>query len=123
MGDFDLTNMSDDVKALNPHIGATPKASKYKNVKTYAAGMTFPSGREAVRAGELILLIKIFEIFCLCFQVRFPLPGKTEYVADFVYLNKKLEVVVEDSKGFRTRDFIRKKRQFKEAYGLDITEV
>ncbi len=123
--DLDLLNVSEDLKRRNPQVfqGIERKPSKYKNVRTILMGRTFASGREAVRAGELALLLKAGEIFCLNFQVRFPLAGKTHYVADFVYLDKKLQVRAEDSKGFKTKEYLLKKRLFKERYGIEITEV
>ncbi len=128
----DLSQVSEDIKKLNPDIfkgecsegtAKKKKPSKYHNVHTILAGRTFASGKEAVRAGELALLLKAGEIFCLEFQVRFPLPGHGAYVADFVYLNKQLEPVIEDSKGVKTPMYKYKKKLFKERYGKEIKEV
>ena len=115
---------SDDVIRLNPELAElAPKQNKYRNQRTFAVGRTFASGLEAVRAGELNLLLKAKEIFCLCYQVRFPVGAKIEYVADFVYLDKDLTVVVEDAKGFATKEYKLKKKLFEDRYGVSITEV
>ena len=124
-----LAGASDDFKRLNAaqlqELGPAVPASKYSNARAEFLGMTFQSGREAARAGELVLLEKHGEIFGLRLQVRFPLPGGVAYVADFVYLelvDDELRPVVEDAKGARTRAYINKAKQFKERYGLHIRE-
>ncbi len=125
----DLSQVGEAVRELNPGIfrweadEKKKKPRKYKNVRTFAVDRTFASGREEVRAGELNLLLRAGEIFCLNFQVRFPLPGKTVYIADFVYLDKQLEPVIEDAKGIKTPVYKLKKRQFAERYGKEIEEV
>ncbi len=123
---MELTDISPDVRALNPDLEqlvGQEKPSKYHNRRITACGRTFASGAEAVRAGELMLLLKVKEIFCLEFQVSFPLPGGSKYVADFVYLDSRLRVVVEDVKGFPTREYKLKKKLFQETYGAEITEI
>ena len=126
MRDLQIGEISEDCRALNPELNETlgkAKRLKYGNKPAFAVDRTFQSGREAVRAGELSLLQKIYEIFCLCFQVEFPLPGGVKYIADFVYLDKDLMPVVEDAKGVRTKDYRIKKKLFKEKYGLEIREI
>jgi len=119
---------SEDVLNLNPELReiAGKKPSKYRNKTTYALDRTFQSGGEAVRAGELMLRLKAWQIFNLGFQIPFPLPGKTEYRADFVYLafeDGKLVPVVEDYKGYPTKEYRIKKRLFEETYGVKIRET
>ncbi len=115
---------SEDILKLNPELGELmPRSSKYKNKRTFAVDRTFASGLEATRAGELNLLLRAKEIFCLCYQVSFPLHAKIEYVADFVYLNKELHTVVEDTKGFSTKEYRLKKKLFEDRYNISITEI
>lgn len=115
---------SDDFIRLNPELAEfAPKQSKYKNKRTFAVDRTFASGLEAVRAGELNLLLKAKEIHCLCYQVHLPLPGGIEYVADFIYLDKELMVHVEDTKGYFTKEYKLKKKLFEEAYNMRIVEI
>ena len=116
---------SKDVLALNPQLVgevAVP-ASKYRNARAEMRGYAFQSGKEAARAGELMMLEEAKQIFGLRFQVRFPLAGGIVYVADFVYLDDKLTPHIEDAKGFRTREYRNKKKLFREKYGKEIEEV
>ena len=133
-----LPPMSDDVYKLYVAKYGEPKApisaSKYKNARTEANGMTFQSGKEAAGVAELILLEEQHQIFALRLQVRFPLPGKTTYVADAVYLEtvlddpysvkkpeaKKLVVKVVDFKGYATPEFKLKAKLFRATYGQEI---
>lgn len=86
------------------------------------------SKREATRAAELELLAKLGEISDLREQVRYEVIPKQDgeraahYVADFVY-QEKGAVVVEDAKGFRTRDYILKRKLMKHVHGITIREV
>jgi hypothetical protein len=123
-----FTHASDDFMKLNPElrgsVDSTPTpASKYHNVKTEACGLKFDSGKEAAHCATLILLEKQYEIFCLQFQVRFPLPGGIIYIADAVYLDKQLWPHVVDCKGFKTKEYKMKRRLFRETYGRNIEEV
>ncbi len=129
MKEFDVSNLSPDIIRLNPELKQqvdTKPASKYKNARAEANGMRFQSGREAVEVGKLILAEEHKAIFGLRLQVRFPLQGKNIYVADAVYLEPTdagLALVVADVKGFRTKEYLIKKKLFKEKYGVDIKEI
>jgi len=118
---------SKDVKDLNPELNVeVVNPSKYHNVKTESAGMTFQSGHEASVVQGLILQEQHGMIFGLRLQVKFPLPGKINYIADAVYLelqDGKLMPVVEDAKGFKTKEYKLKKKLFEERFGLKISEV
>ncbi len=120
-------NIDEVMLKRNPELAAMVKcqlpASKYHNAKSEAAGMTFHSGREAVRIGELILLEERHEIFGLRLQVRFPVASKITYIADAVYLDEKLQVHVEDAKGILTKEYRIKKKLFEERYKVKIMEV
>jgi hypothetical protein len=119
-------NFSPDVMKLNPQLAGQPSAvpaSKYHNAKTEANGMKFDSGHEAGGVANLILLEEQKIIFALRLQVRFPLAGGIVYVADAVYLDEKLQSHVVDFKGFKTKEYLMKKKLFKEKYGKDIEEV
>lgn len=106
--------------------------SKYKNIKTEVDGILFDSKKEAARYKELKQKEAAGEIKNLRRQVRYPLMPKmkiegikvraTYYIADFVYEEDGKEVV-EDVKGYRTREYRNKKRQMKERHGIEIREV
>ena len=99
------------------------KPSKYHNVRTELNGCTYSSGREAKRAQELQLMEKVGEIYCLGEQLHFKVAEKVTYIADFVYLDKELQLHVEDCKGFRTDVYRLKKKLFKERFGIEIEET
>ena len=96
----------------------------------------FDSNREARRYDELRLLQRAGEINGLARQQRYTLipsqrdkrSGKVierscDYVADFVYVTKDGELVVEDTKGFKTKDYIIKRKLMLWVHGIRIKEV
>ena len=122
----DRSGFSKDVLELNPGLAEvirTLPASKYRNARSEAKGLRFQSGREAAGVMDLVLQEEQHLIFGLRLQVRFPLPGKTVYVADAVYLYVELTPHVVDFKGIATREFKLKAKLFKERYGQDIELV
>lgn len=107
--------------------------TKYKSRKVTVGGKVFDSRKEYVRYCELLLLQKAGDISDLQTQVKFELiPSQKEfgkvveractYVADFVYEydGKK---VVEDTKGFKTKDYIIKRKLMLWVHGIRIKEV
>lgn len=117
---------------------------KYGNKKIEVDGVVFDSKKEANRYKELKLLEKAGEIHDLQMQVKFELiPTQREpdivgkrggihkgkviehscnYVADFVY-TKDNEVIVEDTKGFRTTDYVIKRKLMLYIHKIKINEV
>jgi hypothetical protein len=109
------------------------KPRKYGNKKVTIGGEKFDSAKEARRYGELVLLGKAGQISDLKRQVKFELipsqkvGGKVveracSYVADFVYMENG-KTVVEDTKGFRTKDYIIKRKLMLYVHGIQIREV
>lgn len=108
--------------------------SKYHNRKIVREGETYDSVKEYRRAKELELLEKGGVIKDLKRQVRFEIipsqrgdDGKVveravTYVADFVYFEGD-KLVVEDTKGFRTKDYIIKRKLMRYLLGINIREV
>lgn len=124
---------------------------KYRSKKTTAYGISFDSKREAERYCELRVLEKAGKITDLQMQVPFELvPAQYEtgtrlrrtksglkassvsrlverpvkYIADFVYIEPESgEKVVEDTKGFRTKDYIIKRKLMLYVHGIKIREV
>ena len=103
-------------------VKASPKPSKYKNVKTNG----FDSKKEAARYQDLVLLEKAGQIASLKTQVKFALVVYSypicNYISDFVYWEKGDEVV-EDCKGIRTPVYRIKKKLMKAIYGIEIKET
>jgi Protein of unknown function (DUF1064) len=109
-------------------------ASKMRNVKTVVDGITFDSKWEAHRYTELKLLQMAGQIVRLQWQRPFALVVNDmlvcQYIADFVYERKEQfgtgeswQRVVEDAKGFRTREYAIKKKLMKACLGIDIVEI
>lgn len=113
---------------------AVQKASKYGNKKVEVNGILFDSKKEARRYLELTALQAAGEIRDLKRQVSFLLipsqriDGKVverevRYVADFTYYDKGGSYVVEDTKGYRTLDYILKRKMMLFFLGVRIKEV
>jgi uncharacterized protein YegP (UPF0339 family) len=102
--------------------------SKYGNVRTTVDGQTFASKREAARYQALRVYLNAGLIADLETQVvyRFEVNGVKvgRYSADFRYRNTVTgETVVEDSKGYRPRDWSRTKKLMRACHGIDVQEV
>lgn len=121
-------------------------SNKYKNHKITVDNIKFDSKKEANRYFELRLLEKAGKIADLQRQVKYVLiPAQREpdkvgarggvikgklierecaYIADFVYKDlEKQELVVEDTKGFRTPEYIIKRKLMLYNYNIKIREV
>lgn len=110
---------------------------KYHNKKTEVNGIVFDSKAEAERYKFLLSLENVGAIRNLKMQVPFILQpsfkckGKNvqsiRYIADFVYdapdVAGNLIKVVEDVKGFKTKEYEMKAKMFAFQYGFFITEV
>lgn len=108
--------------------------SKYNSKKTVVDGQQFDSKKEARRYQELLLLEKAGEIKNLSRQVKFVLiPSQRDengkvverecsYKADFTY-EEGIKTVVEDVKGYRTKEYIIKRKLMLYQYGIRIREV
>lgn len=108
-------------------------ASKYGSRKVTRDGMTFDSQKEYRRFCELRLLERAGKVTDLQRQVKFELipsqriGGKVveracNYIADFVYTENGKKVV-EDTKGFKTTDYIIKRKLMLWVHGIRINEI
>jgi hypothetical protein len=105
---------------------------KYHNKKCEYKGLKFDSLKERNHYIVLEHLQNTGQIKNLKRQVKyelqpsFKLNNKTiraiTYIADFTYIQEGILVVV-DTKGFRTKDYLLKKKMFQYKYGMDIVEV
>jgi hypothetical protein len=90
-------------------------------------GIRFASKREANRYAELLLLFRAREISELSVQPKytFTVDGRVifTYIADFSYVNKDLNLTVEDAKGFRTPVYRLKKKLIEAQHHIAIIEV
>lgn len=108
--------------------------SKYYSRKVIIDGIKFDSKKEGNRYLELKLLLKAGKIRDLELQKKFELLPKYKinnktiraisYIADFVYWDiSKNEMIIEDTKGFKTEVYKLKKKLFEYKYGIEIKEV
>ena len=110
--------------------------SKYGAKKVTYDGKTFDSQKEAQRYAELRLLERGKVIEDLRWQVKYELiPAQKDdsgkvieravtYIADFVYIDKKTgHTVVVDTKGFKTKEYILKRKMMLYFHGIQIREV
>lgn len=119
-------------------------ATKYGAKKVVADGITFDSKKEYRRYCELKLLEKSGAISELQRQIKYILiPSQREpdtigprggvkkgkviekecaYIADFVY-KENGQTIVEDTKGFRTTEYVIKRKMMLYVHGIRIREV
>ena len=128
------------------HYFARSKKNKYNAKSVEYDGIKFDSQKEALRYKELRYLISEGIITDLRRQVKYLLiPTQREpdtigarggvkqgkllerecsYIADFVYTVVETgETVVEDTKGFKTKEYAIKKKLMLFVYGIRIKEV
>ena len=118
------------------------RSNKYGSKKIEIDGIVFDSKKEAKRYQELLLLEKAGAIQNLKRQVRYIIipaqyaivaddKGKMKrkcierectYIADFVYQHDGI-ITVEDTKGFRTKDYIIKRKLMLHVHGIRIKEI
>ena len=108
---------------------------KYHSKKVLIDGEKYDSKKEFNRFCELLLLERAGEIQNLKRQVRFELiPSQKDtetgkvverpvtYIADFVY-DQDGQTIVEDVKGFKTKEYILKRKMLLWSKGIRIKEV
>lgn len=110
------------------------KQNKYKNKKVIYDGITFDSKKEGAYYLKLKLLeekgiikdLQLQKEYIL--QESFKLNNKTyrkiSYKADFEYfstIDNKIHVV--DTKGFKTKEYLLKKKMLAYKYGIELEEV
>lgn len=99
------------------------KRSKYGAVKTKIDGHVFDSQKEADYYCELKLRLQAGEIKGFCLQPTFILAPDLKYRADFVVFNNDGTTEIIDVKGFKTKEYITKKKVFEDKFYLKIKEV
>ena len=120
--------------------------NKYHNRKVKTGdGIVHDSRKEALRweelkrleeAGEIIELNRQMEFLLVPPQYEETITGKRNkktkrklveravvYRADFVYHDKLGDIHVEDVKGYKTKDYIIKRKLMRYVYGLSIKEI
>lgn len=107
-------------------IPVAPKRNKFNAKKTEVDGITFDSKREAHRYQDLKIAERCGVIKDLQRQVVYALRVNDmhicSYRADFQYVEDG-DIIVEDCKGVRTREYQIKRALMKAIYGIDIRET
>lgn len=102
-------------------------SGKYGAMPTIVDNVRFASKAEAARYRELKVLARAGKIRDLELQPRYQLVVNGvsigRYTGDFRYRDHTGAVVVEDCKGFRTRDYVLRKKLMKALHGVEITET
>lgn len=113
-----------------PGNAGAGKPSKYRNKKVVMDGITFDSKKEADRYTVLKLMEKNGKIHNLTLQDKWDLVVNRikicAYRSDFRYIvidSEGPHVIVEDVKGFRTREYKIKKSLMLACYGIELREV
>jgi len=128
---FQLSDLKNSpVAGINAHLFDVPKKkrSKYGSEPVEIDGHKFPSKKEAgryliLRQNKTLGLLKDFRL-----QVPYELnSGGTysyRYIADFVYIDTLTGLeIVEDAKGYRTREYRKKFKLMQKVHGITIKEV
>lgn len=117
---------SEEYLKLSSRGSKAKKTSKYNAKKVRIDGILFDSKLEGNRYLELKQLLSLGVISDLETHKKYPLIVNglevTTYEADFVYKKDGTEVV-EDTKGFLTKEYKIKKKLMKAIYDKDIIEV
>lgn len=129
----DIRNSAAGKRPENAHLFGqggkkNVRRAKYNNEKVNYDRKVFASKREYNRYRELLVALKHGVIGMLRLQVPYELnEGGThhyKYVADFVYTDVKTGIeIIEDCKGFRTREYEKKKRLMLKVHGIEIKET
>ena len=108
---------------------------KYHSIATEFHGRKFDSRKEARRYAELSLMERSGEIRGLQTQVPFVLiPAQRDgngrvieravtYKADFVYNDRAGNLIVEDTKGYRTEVYKIKRKLMLKVHGIRVIET
>ena len=107
--------------------------SKYHAKKTEVDGIMFDSIKEAARYTQLKRMEQDGRIKNLQLQVRYRLiptqrgfrrtERPCDYIADFRYELEDGRIVVEDTKGVRTADYIIKRKLMRWIYDIEVVEI
>ncbi len=93
---------------------------KYKAVQVEYDGIKFGSKKEGRYYLDLKLRVKAGEVVFFLRQTAFHLPGGTTYRVDFQEFHADGTVRFIDVKGFKTKEFIKAKKQVEDLYPVVI---
>ena len=110
----------DDYKEFNNKVA---KKTKYRANKTSVDGHTFDSKKEAEYYCNLKMRLQANDIKGFCLQPIFMLAPGLKYKPDFIVFNNDDTTEVIDVKGYKTKEYIAKKKVFEDKYNLKLTEI
>lgn len=137
----DVVGSLQTVRTESPHcirvvVTATAKSltnmwrrshHKFGAQKTIVDGIVFDSKKESLRYKDLVLLQRSGEITGLQLQKEFAIVVNgykiCKYKCDFAYRDSKGDQITEDCKGFRTPEYILKRKLMKAVHNIDILET
>lgn len=96
---------------------------KFSATKVEFDGIKFDSKKEGRYYLELKLRMRSGEVLFFLRQTPFHLPGETTYRVDFQEFHSDGTVHFVDVKGFKTKEFIRAKKQVEAIYPVEIETV
>ena len=99
------------------------KKTKYRANKTSVDGHTFDSKKEAEYYCNLKMRLQAHDIKGFCLQPIFMLAPGLKYKADFIIFNNDNTTEVIDVKGYKTKEYIAKKKVFEDKFKLKIKEI
>lgn len=111
------------VEDYKEYTNKPARKAKYRANKTSVDGHTFDSKKEAEFYCDLKMHLKAGDIKGFCLQPIFMLAPGLKYKADFIIFNNDNTTEVIDVKGYKTKEYIAKKKVFEEKYNLKITEI
>lgn len=118
---------SNDFNNLSKKKCNNKRFGKFNAKKVKIGDKVFDSKLEASRYQKLQLLEKTGIIKNLIHHKVYDLKINNilvcKYEADFVYNDKEGNLIVEDSKGFKTKEYIIKKKLMKAIYNIEIYET
>lgn len=102
------------------------RGNKYKAKRTEVNGYVFASKREAARYQDLLLLERAGEIESLELQPKYDFIVNGikvgRFTGDFRYVEDG-QLIVEDSKGYKVRDYPIRKKLMLACHGIKIRET
>ncbi len=99
------------------------KKTKYRSNKTSIDGHTFDSQKEAEFYCDLKNRLQAKDIRGFCIQPTFMLAKGLKYKADFIIFNNDGSEEIIDVKGYKTKEYIAKKKIFEDKFNLKIKEI
>ena len=96
---------------------------KFKAQPTNIDGIRFDSKKEAKYYQELLIRQRVGDVVFFLRQVPFHLPGGVVFRCDFQEFLNDGTVRFIDVKGYRTKEYIIKKKQVEDLYPVKIEEV